>query len=114
MSKVEKLIDRQLTPESELAPLADELGKLKAELTKLEKRKKAITQLLKDAKVHEIEGDLFRAVLSDVDDAHGVDWEKIAVKLGATDRMIEHPANQRVTKKAHVRISVYARTGDES
>ena len=115
MSKVSKIIEKQLlTPENELAPLADELGQLKAELTKLEKRKKAITQLLKDAGVHEIEGDLFRAVVSDVDDATGVDWEKIALKLGATDRMINHDANQKVTKKAHTRITVYARTGETS
>jgi hypothetical protein len=112
MSKVEKILDKQLERDA-LEPLADELGQLKADLTKLEKRKKQITALLKDAGIHEFEGELFRAVLSDIDDSIGVDWEKIALKLGATERMVNHDANQRVTKKAHVRISVYARTGDD-
>jgi hypothetical protein len=112
MSKVEKILDKQLE-RTALEPLADELGQIKAELTKLEKRKKAIAGLLKDAGIHEIEGELFRAVCSDIDDSYGVDWEKIAIANGATERQVEHPANQRVTKKAHVRISVYARTGDD-
>ena len=113
MSKTARILDKQLERDS-LAPLADEMGALKAQLTKLEKRKKEIVKTLKDAGIHEIEGELFRAVCSDIDDSYGVDWEKVALKLGATDRMINHDANQRVTKKAHVRISVYARTGEES
>lgn len=112
MSKTAQILDKQLERES-LAPLADEMGALKAQLTKLEKRKKEIVAQLKAAGVHEIEGELFRAVCSDIDDSYGVDWEKIAVKLGATERMVNHEANQRVTKKAHVRISVYARTGED-
>lgn len=113
MSKVEKLLDKQLE-QGDLSPLADELGSIKAELTKLNARKKEITAQLVEAGVHELEGELFRAVCSDIDDAYGVDWEKIALKLGATDRMINHDANQKVTKKAHTRITVYARTGETS
>lgn len=112
MSKTARILDKQLERDS-LAPLADEMGALKAQLTKLEKRKKEIVQTLKDAGIHEIEGELFRAVCSDIDDSYGTDWEKIAIACGATERQVEHPANQRVTKKAHVRISVYARTGDD-
>lgn len=113
MSKATNILDKQLERDS-LAPLADEMGALKAQLTKLEKRKKEIVQTLKDAGIHELEGELFRAVCSDIPDATGTDWEKIAIANGATQRQVEHPANQRVTKKAHVRISVYARTGEES
>lgn len=114
MSKVvSKILDKQLE-RTALEPLADELGQLKAEMTKLEKRKKAIVALFKEADIHEIEGELFRAVCSDIEDSYGVDWEKIAIANGATERQIEHAANQRVTKKAHTRISVYARTGEES
>lgn len=112
MSKVQKILDKQLERNA-LEPLADELGQIKAELTKLEKRKKAIAALLIEADIHEIEGELFRAVCSAIEDSYGVDWQKIAIANGATERQVEHPANQRVTKKAHTRISVYARTGDD-
>jgi hypothetical protein len=49
-------------------------------------------------------------VLSDIDDAWGPDWEAIAKKLNPSRQMIA--ANQKCTKKAHIRISVYARTGE--
>lgn len=95
-----------------LAPLADEYGDNKAKAAKLTKRQKEIKAMFEDAGVHELEGDIFRVVGSDVPDASGPDWKKIARKAGATDRMIEHPANQRVTKAGHYRVSVYGLTGE--
>ncbi len=112
MSKVTKILDKQLEEAPTLENLADELGQIKAEAAELKKRNDAITKQLKAAGVSEIEGDLFRAVLSDIPESTGTDWEKIAINLGATERMVEHPANQRVTKKAHIRVSVNARTGE--
>ena len=95
-----------------LKPLADEYGELKATIASATKRQKSIKQIFEDAGVHELEGDLFRCVGSDVPESTGPDWEKIARKLGATDRMIEHPSNQMVTKKGHYRVSVYGRTAE--
>lgn len=96
-----------------LSSLADEYGKVKAELARLNKRQKQIKAIFEDAAVHELEGELFRVVVSDVPESTGPDWVKIAMKLGATERMVEHPANQVVTRAAHQRISVYGRTGEE-
>lgn len=101
------------TIDNNLESLADEFGQLKAAKAKADKRQKEIKKIFQDANVHALEGKLFRVVASDVDDAYGVDWEKIARKLGATDKMIEHPANQKVTRAGSYRVSVYARTGDD-
>jgi hypothetical protein len=90
--------------------LADEYGKLKAELTKLVGRQKDIKAIFESAGIHELEGDAFRCVGSDVPDSTGPDWEKLARKFAST-KSINHPSNQRVTKKAHYRVSVYGRTG---
>jgi hypothetical protein len=90
--------------------LADEYGKLKAEMTRLTGRQKDIKSIFESAGVHELEGESFRCVGSDVPDSTGPDWEKLARKFAST-KSIKHPSNQRVTKKAHYRVSVYGRTG---
>lgn len=95
-----------------LKPLADEYGQIKAEEAELKARKKAVMDQLKGAGVHELEGDLFRVVLSDVPDSIGTDWEAIARKLKPSRQLMR--AHRKVTKKGHTRISVYARTGQES
>lgn len=106
MSKAQRKLD------DNLSPLADEYGDIKAKMATLTKRQKAIKLMFEDAGVHELEGDVHRVVGSEVEDAIGPDWQKIARKAGATDRMIEHPANQRVTKAGHYRVSVYGLTGE--
>lgn len=100
--------------DSNLKPLADEYGKLAAQKAAAVKRQKEIKTIFEDAGMTEIEGDLFRCTGSDVEDSYGVDWEKIALKLGATERMVNHPSNQRLTREGYYRVNVYGRTGEES
>ena len=95
-----------------IKPLADEYGKIKAQIAALTKRQKDIKAMFEEAGMDELEGDLFRCVGSEVPDSTGPDWKKIALAAGATQRQIDHPANQKVTKAAHYRVSVYGRTGE--
>ena len=94
-----------------LKPLADEYGAIKAQLAELESRKAEIKQFLEAAGVHELEGDTFRIVGSQVPESTGPDWEKIARRF-APQRAIDHKANHKVTRKASYRVSVYGRTGE--
>ena len=94
-----------------LEVLADEYGEVKADEADAKKRLKEIKAIFEDAGIGEVEGDFFRVVGSETKDSTGPDWEKIARKLGATDKMIEHPANQKVTRKGVYRVNVYGRTG---
>ena len=100
--------------DSNLIGVADDYGQVKAKMAKLTKRQKTLKGIMEEAGIHELEGDLFRCVGSEVPTSLGVDWEKIARKLGASKKMIEHPSNKCVTKKAHFRVSVYGLTGEES
>lgn len=93
-----------------LSPLADEFGSIKAQIADLELRQKTIKEIFETAGVHEVEGDSFRCVGSDIASSVGPDFEKIARKF-ATDKVIEHPANQKVNRVGYYRVSVYARTG---
>ena len=93
-----------------LSPLADEYGEVKAELVKLEKRKKEIVAFLEDAGIHELEGDLFRVVVSQVPESTGPDWKTIAAKLKPSRQLVR--AHQITTRKGHTRVSVYGRTGE--
>lgn len=93
-----------------LKPLADEYGNLKAQIAELETRKDDIKEIFEQAGVRSLEGDAFRCVGSDIPSSIGPDFEKIARKF-ATDKVIEHPANQKVTRTGYYRVSVYARTG---
>ena len=94
-----------------LGPAADEYGRIKAEIATLEKRLKELKKLFQAAGVHEVEGDLFRVVASEIDDKYAPDWEKIAKKFSPSRQMLA--ANQKVTKAAHTRLSVYGRTGED-
>ncbi len=100
--------------DSNLKPLADEYGEIKAVLAELVTRQSAIKKIFEQAGIASLEGDLFRVVVSPVDDSTGHDWKKIALSYKPSKRVLEHPANQKVTQKAHVRVNVYARTGVES
>ncbi len=95
-----------------LKPLADEYGEVKAQLVDLEKRKNQIIKHLEDAGVHEVEGDLFRVVLSLVPASKGPDWKAIAAKLKPSRQLVR--AHQVTTRKEHTRVSVYGRTGVKS
>lgn len=95
--------------EHNLNPLADEYGKLKAEIADLVLRQKTIKETFESAGVRELEGDLFRCVLSEIDESVGPDWKAIAEKMNPSRQLVA--AHQKVTKAAHVRISVSARTG---
>lgn len=95
-----------------LKPLADEYGEVKAELVKLEARKKQIVKHLEDAGIHEVEGDLFRVVLSLIPKSTGPDWKSIAAKLKPSRQLVR--AHQMTTRKEHTRVSVYGRTGETS
>jgi hypothetical protein len=96
--------------DSNLKPMADEYARNKALIADLNKKQKTLKETFEEAGIESLEGDLFRVVLSDIDDAWGPDWEAIAKKLNPSRQMIA--ANQKCTKKAHIRISVYARTGE--
>lgn len=100
--------------EDNLKPLADEYGKLKAQLADLKRHMVDIKEIFEVAGVASLEGDVFRLVISHVDDSTGPDWKKIALRYKPSKRVIEAPANQKVTQQAHVRVNVYARTGEES
>lgn len=93
-----------------LKPLADEYGNLKAQIAELETRKDDIKEIFEQAGVHTLEGDAFRCVGSDIPTSMGPDFEKIARKF-ATVKVIDHPANQKITRTGYYRVSVYARTG---
>lgn len=95
--------------EHNLSTLADEYGKLKAEIADLKLRQKTIKETFESAGVHELEGDLFRCVLSDIAESFGPDWQAIAEKMNPSRQLVA--ANQKTLKAAHVRISVSARTG---
>lgn len=96
---------------SNLKPLADEYARNKALIADLDKKQKDLKATFEQAGIESLEGDLFRVVLSYVEDKWGPDWEAIAKKLNPSRQLIA--ANQRLTKKEHTRVSVYARTGEE-
>lgn len=96
---------------SNLRPLADEYGEIKAILAEMVARQAAIKEIFEQAGVESLEGDAFRCVVSIIEDSTGPDWKKIALSYSPSKRILEHPANQRVTQKGHTRVSVYARTG---
>lgn len=100
--------------DSNLKPLADEYGEIKAVLADLVTRQSAIKEIFEQAGIASLEGDIFRLVVSHVDDSTGRDWKKIALSYKPSKRVLEHPANQKVTQKGHVRVNVYARTGEQS
>jgi hypothetical protein len=100
--------------DSNLSSLADEYGEIKAILADMVVRQGAIKKIFEEAGVDSLEGDIFRLVVSHVDDSTGRDWKKIALSYKPSKRVLEHPANQKVTQTAHVRVNVYARTGVES
>jgi hypothetical protein len=103
-------MSKRKAQDDNLKSLADDFGQLKAQIATLEKRKKSLVQLFQEAGVHELEGELFRCVVSSVPDSVGPDWKTIATKMKPSRQMLA--ANQKVNKKAHTRISVYARTDD--
>jgi len=100
--------------DSNLKPLADEYGEIKAILADLVVRQADIKKTFQEAGIHDLEGDIFRCVISHVDDSMGHDWKKIALSYKPSKRVLEHPANQKVTQRGHVRVNVYARTGETS
>lgn len=97
--------------DSNLKPLADEYARNKALIADLNKKQKDLKETFEQAGVEKLEGDLFRVVLSDVEDNWGPDWEAIAKKMNPSRQLVA--ANQKLIKKGHIRISVYARTGEE-
>ena len=97
--------------DSNLKPMADEYARNKALIADLNQKQKDLKKTFEQAGIESLEGDLFRVVVSYVDDSWGPDWEAIAKKLNPSRQLIA--ANQKLTKKEHTRISVYARTGEE-
>jgi len=95
-----------------LSGLADELGNLRAQMANLKNRSKAIVEQLGEAGVEILEGDLFRAVVSNVEETSGPDWKTIAQKLKPSRQMVV--ANQKIIKKSHVRVNVSARVGEKA
>lgn len=93
-----------------LKPLADEYAKIKAQIADLELKKKDLVKVFREAGVEALEGDLFRVVISNVEDSWGPDWKRIAAKLNPSRQLIA--ANQKCTK-GYTRVNVYSRTGDE-
>lgn len=103
-------MSKRQAQDDNLKTLADDFGQVKAQIATLEKRKKSLVQLFQEAGVHELEGELFRIVVSSVPDSVGPDWKTIAEKMKPSRQLLA--ANQKVNKKAHTRISVYARTDE--
>lgn len=93
-----------------LKPLADEYAKIKAQIADLELKKKDLVKVFREAGVEALEGDLFRVVVSNVEDSWGPDWKTIAKKLNPSRQLIA--ANQKCTS-GYTRVNVYSRTGDE-
>lgn len=95
--------------EHNLNPLADEYGRIKAQIADLELRQKTIKDTFEKAGVVELEGDLFRCVLSNIAENVGPDWKAIAQKMNPSRQLVA--AHQKTLKAAHTRVSVSARTG---
>ena len=92
-----------------LKPIADDIGRVRAQIAALKERDNEMVQTLKDAGVSTMEGELFRVVISDVPDSIGPDWKAIAAKMKPSRQMLA--ANQKLNKKAHQRVTVSVRKG---
>lgn len=97
---------------SNLKPFIDELGEIKAQMAELKKRTKSLVATLKEAGIKAEEGELFRVVLSEVEDFWGTDWENVAMKFKPSRQLIQ--GNQVLVRKGYTRVNVYARTGEEA
>lgn len=89
----------QLQVRDLFAPLADELGSVKAELKLLKDREKQLEADLKATGRDVIEGDLYRVSISRDVERSSVAWKAVAEHF--------HPSRQLLT--AHTNKSVYDR-----
>ena len=73
---------------SKLGNTADDLGRIKAEISDLEIRKGELEDIIIESGETEVEGRLFRVTVSIYDRAT-VAWKKIAKKLNASRQIIK-------------------------
>ena len=90
---------------TKLANIADDLGRIKAEIADLEIRKGELEDIIIESGETEVEGRLFRVTVSIFDRAT-VAWRKIAEKLGASRQIIK--ANTGEAKEV-ITVKVVAR-----
>ena len=94
-----------------LKPFVDELGTIKAQMVELEQRYKQVVAHFAEAGIDSLEGDMFRVVISQVEESIGTDWKTVAMKLNPSRQLIA--GNQKLIRKGYTRINIYARTGGE-
>ena len=90
----------------------DRLGKLQAELAPLKNEEAAIKSLLRDSGLGVIEGDLFRATVTEGKPGQKIDWEGIARSIASEARLAKLvPAFTSATEAPAARIAVKAKKG---
>lgn len=92
-----------------LKPIADQIGRLRAQMAELADLDAKLVEQLQNAGVDVLEGNLFRVTLSTIPEMKGPDWKVIAQKLNPSRQLIT--ANTRVMRKEHVRVNVSVRKG---
>lgn len=90
----------------------DKLGKVQAQLAPLKNEEAALKQLLRDSGETVVEGELYRATISQAKPGKKIDWEALArhfIAQDAIDRAL--PTFTTATEPGEARVTVKARIG---
>lgn len=100
-------------PHQNIAQAAtDRLGKLQAELAPLKNEEAALKSLLRDSGLDVIEGDLFRATISQGKPGTKIDWEGLARAVCSDARLAKLlPGFTTTTEPGDARVTVKAKKG---
>ena len=71
-----------------LTQLVDELGVLKAQIAELQDRESSLKATLAQSGLTEIDGELYRCTVSNVQPAPKVDWKAVAERLQPSHQLI--------------------------
>lgn len=90
----------------------DELGRLQAQIAPLKNKEEALKQLLRDSGLEVIEGDLYRATITQAKPTVAVDWEAALRSICSEERLTKLSAEFSTVKSGGAaRIAVKARKG---
>ena len=67
--------------------IADELGRLRADIKRLQTAQKFLENLLKEKGVTEVDGELYRVAVSYGIETERVNWRKVAEKVGFSHQL---------------------------
>ena len=91
---------------------ADELGRLQAQLAPLLNKQEALKQLLRESGLEVVEGDAYRATISQGKATTVIDWEAALRSICSEDRLAKLAAQfASVREPGSPRVSVKARKG---